>query len=118
VQYHKENGGWLAMSDLEDYDVDCEQVSPVKFGEMEVYTCGPWCQGPILAQTMGMLDNFDLGSLGHNSPEYIHLITEALKLSYADRQAYVGDPKFVDVPYKQMLDPAYLKDRIRNISME
>jgi len=118
VQYHKENGGWLAMSDLADYEVQCEQVTPVKYGDLEVFTCGPWCQGPVLAQTMGMLNGRDLKSLGHNTPEYIHVLTEALKLAYADRHAYVGDPDFVDVPYKQMVDPDYLAERARNISME
>lgn len=118
VQFHKENGGWLAMSDLEDFDVECEQVSPVKFGDLEVYTCGPWCQGPVLAQTVGMLNGHDLRSYGHNTAKYIHVVTEALKLAYADRQAYVGDPNFVDVPYKQMLDPDYLAERARNISLE
>lgn len=116
VRHQQENGGWLAMEDLADYEVQIEQVSPTKFGGLDVYTCGPWCQGPVLAQTMGMLDGFDLRSMGHNSPQYIHLLTEALKLSYADRHAYVGDPKFNDVPYAAMLAPDYLRDRASLIS--
>ncbi|WMT89377.1 gamma-glutamyltransferase [Pelagibacterium sp. H642] len=117
VEYHTENGGWLAMADLEDYEVQIEEATPSRFGEMDVFTCGSWCQGPVLAQTVGMLNGRDLRSLGHNSVEYIHLLTEALKLAYADRHAYVGDPNFVDVPYRQMVAPDYLAERGRNISM-
>jgi gamma-glutamyltranspeptidase/glutathione hydrolase len=116
VRHQQENGGWLAMEDLADYEVQIEQVSPTKFGDLDVYTCGPWCQGPVLAQTMGMLDGFDLSSMGHNSPQYVHLLTEALKLAYADRHAYVGDPAFNDVPYAAMLAPDYLRQRASLIS--
>ena len=116
VRHQQENGGWLAMEDLADYEVQIEQVSSTKFGDLDVYTCGPWCQGPVLAQTMGMLDGLDLSSMGHNSPQYVHLLTEALKLAYADRHAYVGDPAFNDVPYAAMLAPDYLRQRASLIS--
>lgn len=116
VRFHEENGGWLAMSDLADYEVEVEQITPTRFGDMELFTCGPWCQGPVLAQTMGMLNGRDLRALGHNSPEYIHLLAEALKLAYADRHAYVGDPRFNDVPYRTMISADYLAERARHIS--
>jgi gamma-glutamyltranspeptidase / glutathione hydrolase len=118
VRFHEQNGGWLAMSDLADFEVEIEQVSPTMFGDTEVFTCGPWCQGLVLAQTLGMLNGRDLRALGHNTPLYIHVLTEALKLAYADRQAYVGDPHFVDVPYERMISPEYLADRARQISMD
>lgn len=117
VRYHEENGGWLAMSDLRDFDVPVEDVKPVSFRGIDVLTCGPWCQGPVLAQTMGMLDEQDLGALGHNSVAYIHVLVEAMKLSFADRHAFVGDPAFVDVPYDLMLSPDYLAERVKNIAM-
>ena len=116
VRFHRENGGWLSMSDLHDYDVEVDQITPTHFNDMELFTCGPWCQGPVLAQTMGMLNDRDLRGLGHNSPEYIHVLAEALKLAYADRHAFVGDPNHVDVPYRTLTSPAYLADRAKRIA--
>ncbi|MDO9527481.1 MAG: gamma-glutamyltransferase, partial [Gemmobacter sp.] len=117
VRYHEENGGWLSMADLSKYQVEIEQIKPTLFGDIEVLTCGPWCQGPILAQTLGMLNGRDLAALGHNSVDYIHLLVETMKLAYADRHAHVGDPLFNDVPYPAMIAPEYLADRARNVCM-
>ncbi len=69
-----------------------------RFGDLTVWTCGPWCQGPMLLQTLNLLDPAALAAAGHNSPAAIHAITEAVKLAAADREAYYGDPRFVDVP--------------------
>ncbi len=111
IRYHEENGGWLAAEDLADFRVAVEAPLSVRFGDFEVFTCGPWCQGPLLAQTIRLLDGIDLGALGHNDPAYIHMIVEAFKLAYADRHAYVGDPRFVDVPIAGMLDDTYIAER-------
>ena len=118
VAYHRENGGWLSHDDLSGFEVEVEEVRPTMFGDIEVMTSGPWCQGPVLAQTLGMLDGRDLRALGHNTVDYIHLLVEAMKLAYADRHAFVGDPRFADVPMETMLSPAYLSDRARHISMQ
>ncbi|WP_454849460.1 gamma-glutamyltransferase family protein [Rhizobium binxianense] len=117
VHYHQEHGGWLAMSDLAEFEVDVEEVMPVSHNGIEVFTCGPWCQGPVLGQTLGMLDGIDLKSLGHNSPDYVHRLVETLKLAYADRHEYVGDPRFNDVPMDRLLSPAYLRDRAGLVDM-
>ncbi len=111
VRYHAENGGWLAAEDLAAFRVGIESPLTVRYGDFEVFTCGPWCQGPLLAQTLRLLDSIDLAALGHNKPAYIHTIVEAFKLAYADRHAYVGDPRFVDVPIAGMLDDAYIEQR-------
>jgi len=111
ARYHAENGGWLTLEDLAEFRVGLEAPLSVRFGDLQVFTCGPWCQGPLLAQTLRLLDGIDLKSLGQNSPEYIHTIVEAFKLAYADRHAYVGDPRFVDVPIEGMLDDAYIERR-------
>ena len=77
-----------------------------RFGPREVLTCGFWCQGPVLPP-----DAPDPGrrstsaALGHNSPDYVHTVTEAMKLAFADREAYYGDPRHVDVPGAGLLDP-------------
>ncbi|ESR27387.1 gamma-glutamyltransferase family protein [Lutibaculum baratangense] len=113
VAYHETNGGWLRMDDLANFRVEQETARRVSFRGMEVHSCGAWCQGPVLAQTLGMLDGQDLVSLGHNSSAYIHRIVETLKLAYADRHAYFGDPNFVDVPLDELLSPAYMSDRAK-----
>ena len=81
--------------------------STTRYGDVDLYTCGPWCQGPVLAQAVNILAGVDLKALGHNSPQYIHVLTEALKLSFADRQRYYGDPKFVDVPIESLMSKQY-----------
>jgi gamma-glutamyltranspeptidase / glutathione hydrolase len=83
----------------------------VSFHEYDIYTCGPWCQGPALAQVLSLLAGYDLQALGHNSPAYVHLLTEALKLTFADRERYYGDPEFVDVPMQALLSEAYATER-------
>ena len=115
VRHQVENGGWLSAEDLADFKVGIEAPISVRFRDFEVYTCGPWCQGPLLAQTLRLLDGVDLESMGHNEPAYIHTIVEALKLAYADREQYVGDPRFVDVPIAGMLADKYIDERRRLI---
>jgi gamma-glutamyltranspeptidase/glutathione hydrolase len=72
-----------------------------------VYKCGTWTQGPYLCQSLRLLDGFDLKSMGHLSAEYIHVVTEAMKLAMADRDAYYGDPQFVEVPMAALLSEEY-----------
>jgi gamma-glutamyltranspeptidase/glutathione hydrolase len=111
VRYHREQGGWLTVEDLADYR--SEVVAPVRsrFHDLEVLTCGPWCQGPVLLQMLSLLAHDDLRALGHNTPAYVHLVTEAMKLSFADRDRYYGDPRFVPVPMDALLAPAYAAER-------
>ena len=85
------------------------------FHEYDIYTCGPWCQGPVLAQAVALLEGYDLKALGHNSTAYVHLLTEALKLIFADRERYYGDPEFVDVPMQGLLSQEYVEARRRLI---
>lgn len=109
--HQREQGGWLSASDLANFRVEVEDALSVNFGDSSLFTCGPWCQGPVLAQTLGILDGIDLASLGHNSPAYLHLLIEALKLAYADRHALYGDPHFIDVPMDRLLSADYGRER-------
>ena len=111
VAYHKANDGWLREDDLSEFRVDVETPLHVRFGDTTVFGCRPWCQGPVLLQTLKILEGIDLASLGHNTPAYIHTLVEALKLAFADRHAYYGDPKFVDVPIDALLSDAYAAHR-------
>lgn len=86
------------------------------FGDIEIFACGPWCQGPSLPQALNLLDPVELVRMGHNSPAYIHTLAEALKLAFADRDAYYGDPRFVDVPMDGLLSKAYAEERRKLIN--
>jgi gamma-glutamyltranspeptidase/glutathione hydrolase len=72
-----------------------------------IVKCGPWTQGPYLLETLRLLEKSDLRSLGHNRPDYVHLVVEATKLALADRDTYYADPLFVDVPLARLLTPEY-----------
>ncbi|TQV81764.1 gamma-glutamyltransferase family protein [Denitrobaculum tricleocarpae] len=113
--YHTRNHGFLAYEDLASFDVRFETPLTVPFGEIDIYTCGAWCQGISFAETMGMLNRLDIGALEQNSSRYIHTLTEAFKLVFADREAFVADPSFVEVPVDGLLEPAYLAERCRAI---
>ncbi len=112
VRYHEENGGFLAMSDLDEFRVEVEPALRSTFHGTEVYSCGFWCQGPALIQMLNMLERCDVRALGHNSARYIHLLTETIKLVFADREAYYGDPRFLDVPGEALLSKAYAARRL------
>ncbi len=107
LRYHREEGGWLSAEDLSEYRSPVERAVSVRFAGADVYTCGPWCQGPLLGQALNMLDPAALRAAGHNSVDYMHRIIEVLKLAFADREAFYGDPALVDVPLAGLLDAGY-----------
>ncbi|HUG36709.1 MAG TPA: gamma-glutamyltransferase family protein [Candidatus Limnocylindrales bacterium] len=113
--FYRAEGGLLTYDDLAAFRVQVEAPVRARFHEYEMFTCGPWCQGPALAQVLTLLEGDDLRALGHNSPAYVHLLTEALKLVYADRERYYGDPEFVDVPMQALLSAEYAGARRRLI---
>src|SRR5689334_16420085 len=107
VKFQKENGGFLSAEDLADYRSGFDEPVGTTFGDIQLFACGPWCQGPSLLQALNLLDGAELRKLGHNSAGYLHRITEAVKLSFADREAYFGDPRMVDVPIDALLSRDY-----------
>ena len=115
VQYHKDHGGYLREDDLEEFRVGLEEPIQINYKGTDIYTCGPWCQGPALQQILKLLEDFDLNSLGHNSPNYVHTLVEATKLAFADRHFYYGDPNFTDVPMEALLSDSYTDQRKKMI---
>ncbi|HKD76452.1 MAG TPA: gamma-glutamyltransferase, partial [Ktedonobacterales bacterium] len=109
--FHKMHGGLLTMEDLASYGSEIEPAIQTRFADIDVYGCGPWCQGPMLLQELNILDGMDLPTLGHNSLAYVHTLTETIKLAAADREAYYGDPRFVDVPLDRLLSRAHAAER-------
>ena len=115
VRYHREHGGLLTADDLAEYGSEIEAPVRTTFRGIDVLSCGAWCQGPVLLQMLSLLETYDLAALGHNSAAYVHLVAEAMKLCFADRERYYGDPRFVHVPITTLLSPAYAAERRRLI---
>ena len=111
AEFHRANDGPLTAADLADFGVEVGPALRTTFGAYEVAACGFWCQGPSLLQMLNLLEGVDLVELGHNSPTYLHRLIETVKLAFADRDAYYGDPNFVKVPADRLLSKAYAAAR-------
>jgi gamma-glutamyltranspeptidase/glutathione hydrolase len=103
--------GLLDSDDLAAHRPQVEQPVAFPFRGLEVFKCPPWSQGPVFLQQLALLEGFDLASMGHNTPAYIHTVVEAAKLAFADREAFYGDPGFVNVPLEDLLSPDYNRER-------
>ena len=115
VRFSEENGGLLSMDDFAQFRVKVEEPEVGSYRGYTLYTCGPWCQGPSLIEVLNILEGFDLGALGRNSARYIHTVVEAIKLAFADRHQFYGDPDFVEVPMQGLLSKEYAADRRKAI---
>ena len=116
--FYIEKGGFLRRNDLASHVTLVEQPVTVDYKGYTVYKCGPWTQGPYLCQALRLLEGFDLKGMGHLSADYVHVVTEALKLAMADRDEYYADPDFVEVPISKLLSDAYTEIRRPLIDME
>ncbi len=105
------SGALLRYSDLATHVTRIEEPVTAGYRGYTVYKCGPWTQGTYLLQSLQMLEGFDLKTMGHNGPDAIHLTVEALKLALADRDVYLGDPLFEDIPLRALLAPQYAELR-------
>ncbi len=111
-------GGLLRASDLAGYRARYEAPLRTTFAGREILGQSAWTQGPVLMQALGMLASFDLPALGHNSARYVHVVSEALKLAFADRERYYGDHEDAFASIVDLLAPAYLKERAALIRMD
>jgi gamma-glutamyltranspeptidase/glutathione hydrolase len=111
ARLHEEKGGLMTKEDLESYSGYWERPLTGSFGEYTIHVNQTWNQGAVLPMTLQILEGIDLKSMGHNSPEYLHTVIQAVELSMADREAYFGDPAFVDVPIEGLLDKKYAAAR-------
>ena len=116
--FYIDKGGFLRKRDLAAHVTLVEDPVAVAYRGYMVYKCGPWTQGPYLCQALRLLEGFDLKAMGNCSADYVHAVTEALKLAMADRDAYYGDPEFVDVPMAALLSDAYTEIRQPLIDMQ
>ena len=104
-------GGFLRKRDLAAHQTYIEDPVSVDYRGYQVLKCGPWTQGPFLLEGLLLLEGFDLKKMGLLSTDYIHTVTEVMKLSMADRDEYYADPRFVEVPMKELLSEPYAKIR-------
>jgi len=115
-EFSKQNGGLLRYEDLAAFRLSPEPAPSTTFQGYSVYKPGFWSQGPTMLEALNILEGFDLPALRLNSAEYIHTLVEALKLAYADRDTYYGDPKFVQVPADRLLSKEYGAERRKLIT--
>src|SRR5260370_2805871 len=98
------------------FRVEPEEPVPTTFKGYTVYKGGFWSQGPAMLETLNILDGYDIPSLKQNSAEYIHVLVEALKLAYADRDTYYADPKFSNIPTAMLLSKDHADARRKLIA--
>ncbi len=109
--FYIEKGGFLRKNDLAAHETLIEEPVTVNYRGYTVCKCGPWTQGPYLCQALRLLEDFDLKKLGHFSADYVHVVSEALKLAMADRDEHYADPEFVNVPIAELLSDEYTEIR-------
>jgi gamma-glutamyltranspeptidase / glutathione hydrolase len=108
----QEQGGLITLNDLANWKPTEEEPLHVNYKGIEVYKLQPWTQGPMLLQSLNILENFDLKRMGYNSTPYIHTLYQTMNLTFADRDFYYGDPNFPpEEPIKGLLSKDYAKQR-------
>jgi gamma-glutamyltranspeptidase/glutathione hydrolase len=115
----QENGGFVTEEDLEKYEAKWRQPIVFNYKDLRIVSMSPPSSGGVtINQIFKMIESHDLASYGHNSSKTIQLFTEASRRAYADRNYYLGDPDFVDIPLDVLLSDSYLKDRMESFSWD
>lgn len=119
VNHFQTNGGIISKKDLSQYKAVWRDPIVFPYRDLKIISMAPPSSGGItLGQILKMLEPYPLSKLGHHSSEYVQLLVEAERRAYADRNHYLGDPDFVNIPTKQLLDAMYLKSRMSSFSFE
>ena len=111
----KRHGAVLARPDMAAWRASYEETLTLEYHGWTVHKTRAWSQGPVLLQTLSILKAFDLGAMDPNGAAFVHTVVEAMKLAYADREAYYGDPDFSETPMDHLLSDAYGAERARLI---
>ena len=115
IRFSEEQGGLLTMADLADCSARWQEPISANYRDYTVYEAPPNSSGHILLQELNMIDGHDMTALGFGSAESIHLMVEAKKMAFADREAFVADPDYIDVPLEGMLSREYARERAGSI---
>ena len=118
TKFIEKSGGLMRFDDFADFSVKQEPTVRTRFEGIDLHACGPWSQGPSLPMALNILKGYDLRAMGHNSADYIHLLTEALKLAFSDRHNHFGDPNFVKVPMAGLMSEKYAAWQRTRIRMD
>jgi gamma-glutamyltranspeptidase/glutathione hydrolase len=102
VAFMQSEGGYLARDDLANFHSQIGPAIQGRWRDFNLFTCGPWCQGPTLIQSLLTMERAGLDGLKQNSADYLHLLIEVIKCTFADREFYYGDPDFIDVPLDRL----------------
>jgi gamma-glutamyltranspeptidase/glutathione hydrolase len=111
ARFSEENGGLFRYEDFANYTAKVETPVSTDYRGYRVYKNRSNTQGPAELILLNMLEGFDLKAMGHNSAEYIHTSTEALKLAFADREKFLGDTDFIKIPFEGLLSKEYAAER-------
>ncbi|WP_259780801.1 gamma-glutamyltransferase family protein [Aestuariispira ectoiniformans] len=114
----QKNTGFLTADDMGKWSASYEDPVSMDYHGHTVLKCGPWSQGPVQLQSLALLKDAGLEKMDPRGADFIHTIVEAMKLSYADREAFYGDPDFIDVPLDVLLSEEYNAERRKLIGEE
>lgn len=103
--------GYLSGDDLCQWQAEIEDPITFEYCGYTVCKAGPWAQSPVFLQQLALLKGIDLEAMDPLGPDFVHTVQECAKLAFADREAFYGDPKFVEVPLSQLLSEAYNAER-------
>jgi len=109
--FSEHNGGLIAYRDLAGFHAETDRPRSTTYHGYEILKPGFWTQGPVMIEALNILEGFNLKAMGHNSPEYLHILVETAKLAFADRDRYYGDPKFSHIPEEVLLSKEYAAER-------
>jgi gamma-glutamyltranspeptidase/glutathione hydrolase len=115
VAFLRKHEAPFELSDFAEFFAKVEEPATSSYRGYQVYKHSFGSQGPVLLQALNIVEQFDLQAMKHNSADYIHILTEALKLAYADRDTYYGDPLFVATPAEGLLSKEYARERAKRI---
>jgi gamma-glutamyltranspeptidase/glutathione hydrolase len=110
-EFSEKNGGLIRYEDMAAFHAETDQPRTGTYRGYEIVKPGFWTQGPVMIEALNMLEGYDLKSMKQNSPEYLHTVVEVVKLAFADRDRYYGDPKFSTIPEEKLLSKAYAEER-------
>ena len=113
--FNEKNGGLIRYDDMAKFHAEIDTPRTTMYRGYEVQKPGFWTQGPVMLEALNILEGYDLKAMGHNSPKYLHTVLEAVKLAFADRDRYYGDPKFSKIPEETLLSKEYGKQRMGEI---